>query len=600
MVIMKRLATLFSLAVIAAGTACNPTYQAGTSGNTDDIYYTPGDEARQAAAAPAPAAPATGSSQNPNDNYDTPPVDNGNGNNDDYYSPSSSSRTSDGSGNTYITNNYYNSDDYYDYAYSARLRRFYTPAYGYGYYDPYYTNSYWYDYNPVSWGVSIYLGYNWWAPSYFYYSPFAYPSFGLSFGWGWGSFGYGWGYPYYGYGYPYYGYGYGYPGYGYGYPGYGCGYGCGYGYNPCYYNSYDYYNNVYYGPRGSVSSTGSRSEPTRPERSVGNSYEKAVYAGKIAASNPELPGRLNASMRTEGASGTGKNAVYPDTRQDKTSTGGRTENAADQNGRIQRTETGDGDGKTRGGDSRSTESAPDSRTPSNTTKDQGRDSRDGILINGSKTTTPDQRNPGNDRNKGETPDYRNDNRDNGDKNRSSDGSRPVYTQPDGKSETPSRSKDTQSGGREEDTRPSNTKPDQRSVPERSAPAPRQEQPRSQPQPQRQPERPQNNSPRQPRSDYRTSPDQRNAAQGGRTETRSEQRTMKNYISRPSDGKTSSGSRILGGSGGGSSRSSSPSFGGGGGSRSSSPSFGGGGGSRSSGGSFGGGSRGGGGRSGGRR
>ena len=66
----------------------------------------------------------------------------------------SSSRYSGANGNTYITNNYYDQDDYYDYAYSARLRRF-NHSYGWNYYDPYYTNLYWYDYNPYSYGVSV-------------------------------------------------------------------------------------------------------------------------------------------------------------------------------------------------------------------------------------------------------------------------------------------------------------------------------------------------------------------------------------------------------------------------------------------------------------
>ncbi|MDP4266914.1 MAG: hypothetical protein Q8880_05725 [Bacteroidota bacterium] len=77
-------------------------------------------------------------------------------------------------GNTYITNNYY--DDYYDYAYTARLKRFYHPSY-FGYYDSYYTDLYWYTYDPFFWGTSIYLGYNWWLPSFY---------FGISPFWHWG------------------------------------------------------------------------------------------------------------------------------------------------------------------------------------------------------------------------------------------------------------------------------------------------------------------------------------------------------------------------------------------------------------------------------
>ena len=55
----------------------------------------------------------------------------------------------------------YNPDDYYDYAYASRIRRFHNNYYtGWDYYDPYFTNMYWYDYYPSSWGLSIYMGYN--------------------------------------------------------------------------------------------------------------------------------------------------------------------------------------------------------------------------------------------------------------------------------------------------------------------------------------------------------------------------------------------------------------------------------------------------------
>jgi len=83
----------------------------------------------------------------------------------------------------------YNPDDYYDYSYSSRLRRFHTDvSLGFGYYDPYFTNMYWYDYYPASWGISIYMGYNWWWPNYYYrpyyYSPYWY-DYGFRYGWGW-------------------------------------------------------------------------------------------------------------------------------------------------------------------------------------------------------------------------------------------------------------------------------------------------------------------------------------------------------------------------------------------------------------------------------
>lgn len=62
----------------------------------------------------------------------------------------------------------YSSDDYYDYGYSSRIRRFHSPYIGFGYYHNFYTNSYWYNYNPYNYGVSIYYGYDFWHPHYYY------------------------------------------------------------------------------------------------------------------------------------------------------------------------------------------------------------------------------------------------------------------------------------------------------------------------------------------------------------------------------------------------------------------------------------------------
>ena len=77
------------------------------------------------------------------------------------YAETSAAQPATSTGNTYITNNYYDEDDYYDYYYTSRIRRFHRDLYcGWGYYDPFYTNLYWYDYNPYNWGVSIYMGYN--------------------------------------------------------------------------------------------------------------------------------------------------------------------------------------------------------------------------------------------------------------------------------------------------------------------------------------------------------------------------------------------------------------------------------------------------------
>ena len=121
--------------------------------------------------------------------------------------PVSNTTTEVSDGNTYITNNYYgdytnySEEDYYDYAYAARIKRFHRSNVAVvDYYNDYYTNMYWYTYDPMFWGVSIYTTYSWWYPSYYYRSGWY---VGTSWGWGgyyWGSYwgGY-WGYPYYGY-----------------------------------------------------------------------------------------------------------------------------------------------------------------------------------------------------------------------------------------------------------------------------------------------------------------------------------------------------------------------------------------------------------------
>lgn len=155
--------------------------------------------------------------------------------------------------NPYYKDRDFKYDDYYDYEYATRIKRFDNQIYGLGYYDNYYTNSYWYSGNPYNYGVSVYNGYSWWGPSYNSYS--YYPSVTFYSNWGWGSS------PYYGGGYgcynPYYnpyssaymqgyynGYNqgfnngwYGYPYYGYGSPYYGYG-----GWNSPYYNGWGYYN----------------------------------------------------------------------------------------------------------------------------------------------------------------------------------------------------------------------------------------------------------------------------------------------------------------------------------------------------------------------
>lgn len=194
-----------------------------------------------------------------------------------------SSYSQDGSGNSYVTNNYYYDDeDYYDYAYSARIRRFYHP-YGWSYYDPFYTNLYWYDSNPFSWGVSLYCTYNWWNPrpvigcgwgggfglGYGYgpgiYNPYWNTGWGWNNGWGWNS-GWGWNGGYWN--------------------GYNQGYWNGYyaglyngTFNPYYFNSFDNHS-YYYGPRGGRNGVAANTPGYRGGRtgSVGELYGRTLYS----------------------------------------------------------------------------------------------------------------------------------------------------------------------------------------------------------------------------------------------------------------------------------------------------------------------------------
>lgn len=242
---------------------------------------------------------------------------------DDYYvvkkSDTQTNTNSDGSV-TNITNNYYDQpfdyNDYYDNEYSVRLRRFHNNIGAYGYYDDYYTNSYWYTGNPYNFGTSIYLGYNFWGPTYsaFSYNPSYY--WYSNMGWGYDP----WYNPYNGFG-PYYGGGfYGYSNYGYnpymgGYGAYNQGYWNGYNngfydgaFSNNYFNSFDN-NSYYYGPR-STSGSNSRTtvQPTLAHRymsAVESETKKPFEATKGRENNPymnkaALESKPNTINRNEG------------------------------------------------------------------------------------------------------------------------------------------------------------------------------------------------------------------------------------------------------------------------------------------------------------
>jgi hypothetical protein len=193
---------------------------------TDDVYSSPSDEKRLAKIAAAEKAKKEAEEK-------------------EQQEQSRLAQKAKDDANPYYKDPAYSADDYYDYQYASRVRRFGSPISGAGYYDNYYTNSYWYNQNPTCYGTSIYSSYNYLMPSSQFNN---YYNNSLSFGMGYG-YNNGYGYnPYcnnYGYN-PYYGYGNSYNnGY---YNGYNNGYYSGmygYGYNP--YNSYGYYGSGYYG-----------------------------------------------------------------------------------------------------------------------------------------------------------------------------------------------------------------------------------------------------------------------------------------------------------------------------------------------------------------
>ncbi|HOW32536.1 MAG TPA: hypothetical protein PLP88_13310, partial [Bacteroidales bacterium] len=174
------------IALVAASlifiTGCTTQYQAR---NYDDVYYSSKNKPMEMRTVVEPQqTQPTGNSQaveqvQPAESQ-VSAAETTEGYADPVYTDTEQYTSADG--DTYITNNYY-SDDYYDYAYAARLRRFHNHNYYNSYYSDWYTNMYWYDYNPFSWGTSIYLGYNFWYPSYYYY-----PSY-YRYGW------YDWYYP---------------------------------------------------------------------------------------------------------------------------------------------------------------------------------------------------------------------------------------------------------------------------------------------------------------------------------------------------------------------------------------------------------------------
>ncbi|MCU0472217.1 MAG: hypothetical protein MUC93_02465 [Bacteroidales bacterium] len=97
-----------------------------------------------------------------------------------------------------VINNYY---DDYDYYFSSRINRFHRSYAAFEYYSPVFTDTYWYNYQPYSWGLSIYgrsgFGYGYSVNYPVYYNAWDYnrgydPYYGSSYYWGYDPFYYSW------------------------------------------------------------------------------------------------------------------------------------------------------------------------------------------------------------------------------------------------------------------------------------------------------------------------------------------------------------------------------------------------------------------------
>lgn len=278
----------YAAGLLIAFTSCTGTKMA-TSSYSDDVYANPVADRQEQARIAAAQKKAQEAYQK-------------------RYNDSVAAVQQQQNNNPYYQDPQYNSDDYYDYSYASRYKRFQDPVNGVGYYDNYYTNTYFYSGNPYQYGMSVYNGYSFWPsyssynymPSTYFYSSMGWgsPGFSSGFGFGYGGYG-GYGNPY-GYGYydPFYnnaywaGYYNGYNhGYGNGYWGYPFGYGFGYGgypygpygYSPygyggyCnpygwgYYNAYDQNSGYTYAPRTSHGG-GSGNRVSNPGMNSNDSY----------------------------------------------------------------------------------------------------------------------------------------------------------------------------------------------------------------------------------------------------------------------------------------------------------------------------------------
>lgn len=259
-----------AMALLALG-GCATT-SALTTTESDGVYYSSKDRTTYNAPARTTAAVQDAAPESTASDAETNP---------DYSASGNSSSSSQSSSSEYY-------DD--DYGYSQRIRRFHQPAYrsfSYGYYDPFYSDPFWYGGNAYSYYGGGYSPYGWGGG----YDPFYSPYYG-------GSaviINIGFGRPYYNpwrYGYGGYGYGGGY-GMGY-YDGYrnglynGYGYGGGYGGGGYYGGRVGTVRNVNYGPRGTRSveaTTNGRGTTVSNGAGRGRSTREGGVAAPVGGTN---------------------------------------------------------------------------------------------------------------------------------------------------------------------------------------------------------------------------------------------------------------------------------------------------------------------------
>lgn len=229
-------------------------------------------------------------------------------------------RYDDGSASnrSYKNDGYTTDYDDYDYYYTSRLRRYYAPTWGRSFWDPWYTDLYFYTGNYGYWGSNIYVSvlpsWTWWQP---HTRVVVYDT------WGWNSWGCNsWYSPWYGYGFsnrysPWYGGGYGWN-YGYGWNSYYNGsnyWAWNNGYNQGYWNGYydgmgygNYYNN-YYGNYGWYGKTYDMSGPRfQQTASTGSNTPPRGKSGKTDETIVK-PGTETGGVGVAGKSGIMDNKV---------------------------------------------------------------------------------------------------------------------------------------------------------------------------------------------------------------------------------------------------------------------------------------------------